>query len=128
MSKDKPILILSNHTSLVTSVKFSSDDKSAYSGSASGPIIYWDLKNAKPSRIFMGHLREVNVLSVEDRFGCLLASSGSDTKVKLWDCRQKEAVATFKQHQSNVTAISFSPNSKFLLSGDSKGYVKLWDI
>jgi len=39
MSKDKPIITLNNHTSDVTSVKFTMDDKSAISGSQNGSVI-----------------------------------------------------------------------------------------
>jgi len=35
---------------------------------------------------------------------------------------------SIKKHESSITSINFAPNSKYLLSGDSSGYVKLWDI
>lgn len=79
------------------------------------------LNQAKPNRTLNGHLREVTVLAVESRFGFLLASGGQDTKIKIWDHRQKECAFTFKKHESAITSLCISVNSKYMVSGDNAG-------
>jgi WD40 repeat protein len=57
-------------------------------------------------------------------------ASGSgyqETDVKLWDAITGTEQATLKGHKTLVTAIAYSPDRKFLATGDKSGIVKLWD-
>jgi WD40 repeat protein len=54
---------------------------------------------------------------------------GKDNSVRLWDAASGlplgEALAG---HQSNVNCVAFSPDGKFLASGDDDGVIILWDV
>jgi outer membrane protein OmpA-like peptidoglycan-associated protein len=39
-----------------------------------------------------------------------------------------ENVTTFNKHTSEITALSFSPNGHYLLSGDMKGDIFIWNV
>jgi YVTN family beta-propeller protein len=60
--------------------------------------------------------------------GKLLASSGSDTLVRIWDVAGKKVVAKLKGHGGDVNGLDFSPDGKTLASGDLYKVVKLWDV
>jgi len=126
VSKDQPLLALSDHTSSVSCVRFSPDDKQALSSAINGSIIFWDLNQSKSLRSFHGHHREVSHLAMDT--STLFSSGGFDTKVKLWDIRQKNCVVTYRRHEHDITSLHWAPNGKFILSGDSSGHVKLWDV
>lgn len=54
-----------------------------------------------------------------------MASSSIDSKLKIWDTRLNKCILNLKNHNSLIKSLQFSPNSKFLISGDIEGHVKL---
>ena len=63
--------------------------------------------------------------------GKLLASAGSDGRVRLWNPATRQAVGAPLQTGSGpsggVSVVAFSPNGKLLASADTKGTVQLWN-
>ncbi len=60
--------------------------------------------------------------------GNYIASGGADTNVKVWDLRQKTAIATYKGHDKAVSAIDISPDTQYISSGCVGGVIKIWDL
>ena len=66
--------------------------------------------------------------------GQLVASSGTDNAVRLWDAATGVAVRTLSGHTDDVSAIAFSPDGELLASGaggwDEPGEstVKIWRV
>jgi WD40 repeat protein/energy-coupling factor transporter ATP-binding protein EcfA2 len=65
--------------------------------------------------------------------GKLLTSAidekGKDNSVRLWDAASGQPIGeSLVGHRSNVNCVAFSPDGKFLASGDNKGVVILWDV
>jgi hypothetical protein len=58
----------------------------------------------------------------------LLASSGYDALVKLWDTATGREIKTLHGHSLNVNTLAFSPDGKLLVSGSDDGSARLWDI
>ncbi len=52
----------------------------------------------------------------------------SDKNLYVWDIAREEIIRTFTVSESNVAFITFSPNGKYLASGQEIGYYRLWDI
>lgn len=48
--------------------------------------------------------------------------------MKIWDLESKKCIKTFVGHEHWVTALSFSPNNKYLISGSRDETIKMWDI
>ncbi|KAF5310738.1 hypothetical protein D9619_007892 [Psilocybe cf. subviscida] len=61
--------------------------------------------------------------------GSLIAIGGDDRKVRLneWDGKALKEVAVLEGNQGAVSALAFSPDGKYLISGDSSGKLVLFD-
>ncbi|KAF9530217.1 WD40-repeat-containing domain protein [Crepidotus variabilis] len=62
--------------------------------------------------------------------GSFVAIGGEDRKVRLneWDGKALKELAVLEGNQGQVSALSFSPDGKYLASGDSSGKVILFDV
>ncbi|MFA4828880.1 MAG: caspase family protein [Thermodesulfovibrionales bacterium] len=100
-------------------------------------LILWDVETGKKVRTFEGHFGYVRsiVFSPDGRY-VLSGSWGkkSDSKetdgdntVRLWDISTGKEIRSFRQ-TGGVTAVSFSPDGKYVLSGSRDKAPKLWDI
>ncbi len=56
----------------------------------------------------------------------MIASASDDMKIKLWNLEGEE-LATFESN-SQILSLSFSPDSKKIVSGDFNGVVALWNL
>jgi len=59
--------------------------------------------------------------------GKILASSGSEESVRLWDPQSGKLRTTLRGHKDGVSALAFSPDGKLLATGSDDTTVKLWD-
>lgn len=105
-----------------------------------GDILMWNLENAKrsflqtiffrpkslnPTHTLSRHTDEVNTMVFSPN-GKMLASSGYDKKLCLWNAQTGENIFTQPDHRVPGDALVFSPDSKILASGSSTKIV-LWD-
>lgn len=58
----------------------------------------------------------------------LLAIAGSDNTIRLWDTHSLKERAILRGHRGTVTALAFSRNGEFLITGSEDRRVKIWDI
>lgn len=66
VSRDTPVITL-NPKAEVTGIKFSMDDKAAYTGFITGSVTLWDLDACKAARTYSGHQCEVTNIAPEKR-------------------------------------------------------------
>ena len=59
--------------------------------------------------------------------GLILATGTSDARIRVWDIKAQNAVATFEGHEQAVHGLAFSENGYHMASCDGKA-VKLWDL
>lgn len=60
--------------------------------------------------------------------GQLLASSSSDTTIKLWNPKTGKEFYTFKEHLKSVDSIAISPDGQTLVSGSRDTTIKIWNL
>jgi WD40 repeat protein len=61
--------------------------------------------------------------------GAVLATSGADNTIVLWDVRTRQPIGgPLTGHTDRVWSLAFSPDGKLLASGDGDGGIRLWDV
>jgi len=115
------------HSSGITSVAFSPDEKLIISSSEDNTLKLWDAATGREIRTFTGHDDWVNSVAFSPDGKQVLSGSNDDT-IKLWDIETGQVIRTFTGHDDYVNSVAFSPNGKQVLSGSDDETIKLWDI
>jgi hypothetical protein len=105
----------------------------------------WCTEYASPLRRFVGHLSDVDTVRFHPN-GSMIATGSLDRTVRLWDARSGGCVRVFGLahqqggggsqsgggggggHLGGVTALAFSPNGQFLVSGGQDTQLCVWDL
>jgi len=127
--QDKP---LSSHNSYVTSVALAG--KLLISGAYDGRLIWWDVEQASEVRGIEAHTKWIRrVAATPD--GKLVASVADDMVCRLWDTATGKPVRELRGHEektphhypSMLYACTFSPDGRYLATGDKVGHVVVWE-
>jgi katanin p80 WD40 repeat-containing subunit B1 len=102
-NSNKPVSTYTGFNSDVTCVKFSYDESRLYAGSFGGTLFVYNYERGKVTNTLRGHLTFCRcVVDQKEDMGNYVVSGASDTNVKVWDLRQKAAIATYKEHDKAV--------------------------
>lgn len=84
----------------------------------------WDLMSSKVAHQFtIGEKEEIFCFTPDGRY----LVGGNDT-IKLYELRSKRAIVTPIVCEGKISTAAISPDSRYLVCGDSKGYVKTWNF
>jgi WD40 repeat protein len=108
------------------SVACSDDDRWLLIGDYTGQLILREAPFADKSWEVSAHRSMVDKVAIS-RDASLVASAG-DHLIRLCDRATGTLRQVFRGHHAKVSALTFSPDGQSLLSGDTKGVVKRWDI
>ncbi|RLS85952.1 MAG: hypothetical protein DWI06_00800 [Planctomycetota bacterium] len=132
----KELQTLKGHTQLVTSISFSPDGKKIASGSYDNSIKIWDAETGKELQTFKRLTSKVASVSFSLDGKRLLSSSedsdGGDKNkdanhLKMWDLSTgKELDGLFNKQKGIVTAATFSPDGKKIVSAGNNGKITIW--
>ncbi|KAI1280766.1 WD repeat, SAM and U-box domain-containing protein 1 [Halotydeus destructor] len=90
-------------------------------------IILWNAQTGQQV-VKLRHVSECAVRVCAFSPSCaILASAGDDETICIWDISTRSLIRSLVGHEAMVTAVSFSPDSNYLISGSSGGDIKLWD-
>lgn len=115
-----------------------------------GHYYRWDIATGKELRHFSGktssaeagkhlrdsvmqgeiaHWRNTRALMVDwSADGKLFATRQVDREVELWSTETGTRLARLTGHKGYISALAFSPDGRWLASGDTKGLVRVWPL
>jgi WD40 repeat protein len=88
--------------------------------------VLWDARTGKVLRAPVEHAGTVEgvAASADDK---LLATAGSEGRVRLWDVRADKELSSLELGAS-AWSVALDPDGRYLAAGDSNGVVKVWEV
>ncbi|KAK7463759.1 WD domain protein [Stygiomarasmius scandens] len=83
--------------------------------------------NFRQKYILSGHSKSISSLKFSPD-GSLLASSGADKLIKLWDAHNGEILRTLEGHTEGISDIAWSSDGEFLASASDDKTIKVWSV
>ncbi|WP_204151161.1 serine/threonine-protein kinase [Leptolyngbya sp. CCY15150] len=119
--------VLEGHSSWVTGIALSPDQRIVASSGLDDTIYLWDAFTGRSMAKLTGHARGVNVVIVSPD-GTTLLSGSDDYTIKEWNLSTGNLIRTLKGHSRDVNALAISANGKLLASGGEDRTIKLWQM
>jgi WD40 repeat protein len=94
-------------------------------GAESKGMRVFDLETGAETGVAIGNEATVYSLAYGDG---LVASGSQDKTVRLWDATTWKQIAVLTGHEEHVISVAFSPDGKWLVSGDLAGSVRVWNV
>ena len=119
---------LAKHEGSIDSLVFSPDSSLLISGGGSNDsqMIFWSVETGKRLDRIRAQKTAVLAMAIDPRTN-ILASSGEDAEIHLWDWESGKYQATLLQHRGSVTSLNIAPDGKTMVSAASDG-IKVWDL
>ena len=129
---------LEGHDGAVTSLAFSADGSMLASGGEDERLVLWDVDERKRLGVLATDTGTLTGLAFNGDGGKL--ASGSGRSVQLWEVAEPveptlpyarllpTRTAEVGSEGENVTTFLFSPDDRALVSGDSRGSIRIWDL
>lgn len=133
---------LLGHRGSVQALAVSTDGTRLASASADRTVRIWDPATGECTATLTGHTGQVQVVNgiavSPDRawvamtaqdgvVQVLLATSGEDGTVRLWNPATGECTATLVGHTGRVTALAVAPDGTWIASASTDGTVRVWN-
>jgi len=111
----------------VLALDVSGDGRYLAAGTAGGMVMIGETKNEKSWRILGGHDDAVLSLLFHPQQN-ILATSGDDATIRLWDAASGECIEILDEHDQAVWAVAFSPDGSTLASTSAEGTIRRWQF
>lgn len=115
----------------ITALAFSPEGKHLVSGHLDGTLSIWELLdgNGKLITTIKGHQSLRGVIISPDGKYVVSASSGAFASViEFWELPTGKLIASFGTNRPLINCVAYSPDGKFLATGDGAGNIKLWNV
>lgn len=117
--------VLKGHAGGVNHASFSQDGTKIVSSSADSTIRIWDAITGVTLQILKCPA-DYSEFSPDGKY--IVSIAYNNNTIQIWDATNCKKILTLKGHNDNLSAVSFSPNSKNVLSASDDGTIKIWDI
>lgn len=140
--------VINAHENNIYTIAYSPDGRRLATGSEDGTARVWDVATGRRLAILRGGGR--NILRVafvpnprptgmgsesnhvsgskqDSGGGDLLATTGADGLVRIWDLRTELEVQRFAGHTKQIHDLAFSPDGRLLATASDDQTVRLWD-
>lgn len=85
-------------------------------GSAAHSVLLYDLRYPRdPVHVFQGHEKAVSYVRFVNADE--LVSASTDNSLRLWDCRERHCLQTFRGHMNEKNFVGLATNGQFLVCG-----------
>ena len=131
-----PALSIERYTAHGGPVKYltlSADKTMMVSASFDYSAVVWDITDFSETATLIGHDAAVNIAQFSDD-GKWLATGGDDSKILLWrmDAIRKQGSDAepiiLNGHLGKIVDLSYSADSRYLISSSWDGSAKIWDM
>lgn len=118
---------------LATSLKIAKGERVVFGASWDGKVYLWDIDNANPARVLLGHPAPVKkIVYFEGKHGKSLASGCTNGEIWVWDMKNFTIINKIQAHLETVCHLR-THNGLLLSSGKDaacgrrSSKVKIWD-
>jgi WD40 repeat protein len=113
-----------------STVAFSSDSRTAITGSLDGAVRLWDVTTGE-NKLDFRHAGPVQALALSADGTTIVtagAPSGQVGEVRLWEARTGKPLRGPLPHSASVSAVAFSPDGHSLATGAFDGSTRVWNV
>ena len=106
-------------------IRASADSQRVVLGTAGGNLVLLSATNGDPVVNLKAHQGAVSAIGISPD-GAVLASSGADGTIRLWDVRSRREMASVRA-QPAIDAVAVAPDDRRVVAGAAAGGMLLWN-
>lgn len=127
VEKREQVSCMKGHSDIVTSLIALNKLNNIVSGSLDCNINVFDPFTERLTATLKGHTKGVNSLAFNSDHR-LLISCGYDRKLNVWSMGSPTVLSTLRGHRGTLVGCQTLDGTSELISADSDGMIKLWDL
>jgi len=123
----KSIYTMNGHVKQLITLRFLPNCYQVVSGSDDHSIKVWDIRRKHCIYTIPAHNKLISDIQVDKEEGRFIASTSYDNKCKIWATRDWSIVKTLIGHESRLTSVSLTPDTKYIVTTSFDRTFKLWE-